>query len=95
MRCTPLPDSGTRRWGSGWAELAGELDGKLIEVHARHAQAVAADDGVALDAAAAEYQRLGALLSAANAAAQAASAHERAEGRSADSAGMRSRRAFL
>ena len=81
--------------GERLGELAGELDGKLIEVHAQHAQAVAADDGVALDAAAAEYERLGALLSAADAAAQAASAHERSEGRSADSAGMRSRRAFL
>ncbi|HEY5857724.1 MAG TPA: helix-turn-helix transcriptional regulator, partial [Aldersonia sp.] len=76
------------------AELAGDLDGKLIEVHARHAQAVAADDGAALDSAAAEYERLGALLSAADAAAQAASAHERAEGRGG-AAGMHSRRAFL
>ena len=86
---------GDKTVGERLGELAGDLDGKLIEVHAQHAQAVAADDGVALDAAAAEYERLGALLSAADAAAQAASAHERAEGRGADSAGIRSRRAFL
>ena len=87
--------SGTRRWAGGWPSWRVTWTRKLIEVHARHAQAVAADDGVALDAAAAEYERLGALLSAADAAAQAASAHERAEGRGADSAGIRSRRALL
>jgi DNA-binding CsgD family transcriptional regulator len=47
-------------------------------VHARHAAAVAADDGAGLDSTAAEYERIGALLSSADASAQAATAHERA-----------------
>ena len=43
-----------------------------VAVHARRAAAVAASDGPALDAAAADYETIGALLSAADAAAQAA-----------------------
>jgi DNA-binding CsgD family transcriptional regulator len=58
--------------------LAEQLSGRLIAVHARHAAAVAADDGAELDSAAAEYEHIGALLSSADAYAQAASAHERA-----------------
>ncbi|MBF6128101.1 helix-turn-helix transcriptional regulator [Nocardia brasiliensis] len=60
------------------ADLAAMVDGKLVQVQARHAVALAAHDGPGLDAAAAEFEQLGALLSAADASAQAASAHERA-----------------
>ncbi|QIS23211.1 helix-turn-helix transcriptional regulator [Nocardia terpenica] len=59
------------------ADLAARIDGKLVQVQARHAVAVASHDGPGLDNAAAEFEALGALLSAADAAAQAASAHER------------------
>ncbi|MEC3958600.1 LuxR C-terminal-related transcriptional regulator [Nocardia sp. CDC153] len=60
------------------ADLAARIDGRLVQVQARHAVAVAAHDGPGLDTAAAEFENIGALLSAADAAAQAASAHERA-----------------
>lgn len=60
------------------ADLAARVDGRLVQVQARHAVALAAHDGPGLDVAAAEFERIGALLSAADAAAQAASAHERA-----------------
>ncbi len=58
------------------SELASEIDGSLVGVYARHADAVAAGDGSGLDAAAAEFDSAGALLSAADAAAQAATAHD-------------------
>ncbi|QBS41887.1 LuxR family transcriptional regulator [Nocardia sp. CS682] len=60
------------------ADLAAKVDGRLVQVQAKHAVALAAHDGPGLDAAAAEFERIGVLLSAADAAAQAASAHERA-----------------
>ncbi len=60
------------------ADIAAKIDGHLVQVQARHAVALAAHDGPGLDAAAAEFEQIGALLSAADAAAQAASAHERA-----------------
>ncbi|MFC9439863.1 LuxR C-terminal-related transcriptional regulator [Nocardia sp. NPDC057030] len=60
------------------ADLAARVDGRLVQAQAKHAVALAAHDGPGLDAAAAEFERIGALLSAADAAAQAASAHERA-----------------
>ncbi|MFE5287627.1 LuxR C-terminal-related transcriptional regulator [Nocardia sp. NPDC056611] len=60
------------------ADLAARIDGRLVQVQARHAVAVAAHDGHGLDTAAAEFESIGAMLSAADAAAQAASAHERA-----------------
>lgn len=60
------------------ADLAARVDGELVQVQARHAVALAAHDGPGLDTASAEFERIGALLSAADAAAQAASAHERA-----------------
>ncbi|MET8872472.1 LuxR C-terminal-related transcriptional regulator [Nocardia sp. NPDC004604] len=60
------------------ADLAVRVDGGLVQVQASHAVALAAHDGPGLDAAAAQFERIGALLSAADAAAQAASAHERA-----------------
>ncbi|WP_068006113.1 helix-turn-helix transcriptional regulator [Nocardia pseudobrasiliensis] len=59
------------------ADLAARIDGRLVQVQARHAVAVASNDGPGLDTAAAQFEELGALLSAADAAAQAASAHER------------------
>ncbi|MFI6171493.1 LuxR C-terminal-related transcriptional regulator [Nocardia sp. NPDC051052] len=60
------------------ADLAARVDGRLVQAQAKHAVALAAHDGPGLDAAAAEFEQIGALLSAADAAAQAASAHERA-----------------
>ncbi|MEU7766800.1 LuxR C-terminal-related transcriptional regulator [Nocardia sp. NPDC049190] len=60
------------------ADLAVRVDGRLVRAQARHAVALAAHDGPGLDAAAAEFEHIGAMLSAADAAAQAASAYERA-----------------
>jgi len=59
------------------ADLAARIDGRLVQIQARHAVALASHDGPALDTAAADFEEIGALLSAADAAAQAASAHER------------------
>ncbi|MBB5914161.1 DNA-binding CsgD family transcriptional regulator/tetratricopeptide (TPR) repeat protein [Nocardia transvalensis] len=59
------------------ADLAARIDGRLVQTQARHAVAVASNDGPGLDAAAAEFESFGSLLSAADAAAQAATAHER------------------
>ncbi|WP_067681148.1 helix-turn-helix transcriptional regulator [Nocardia miyunensis] len=59
------------------ADLAARMDGRLVQIQARHAVALASHDGHGLDAAAAEFEEIGVLLSAADAAAQAASAHER------------------
>lgn len=56
--------------------LAGDVDGVLVAVYARHARASAARSGVDLDACAAEFERIGAKLSAADAAAAAAAAHD-------------------
>ena len=60
------------------AELRSLVDGPLIEVRAAHAAALAAGDGPELDAASIGFEELGALLLAAEAAAQAAVAHARA-----------------
>ncbi|SIR85694.1 LuxR C-terminal-related transcriptional regulator [Williamsia sterculiae] len=65
--------------------LADELDGDLVTAHHRHARALADGDGTELDAVAADYERIGALLSAADAAAQAATAHDRHDRRGATS----------
>lgn len=59
------------------ADLAARVDGNLAQIQARHAVALAAHDGGGLDSAAAEFEEIGSLLSAADAAAQAASAHDR------------------
>jgi len=59
-------------------DLSTRVEGRLVGVQAAHARALAAHDGAGLDAAAADFEQVGALLSAADAAAQAASAHERA-----------------
>ncbi|MBD0323311.1 MAG: helix-turn-helix transcriptional regulator, partial [Aldersonia sp.] len=74
---------GDRTVADRLAELGAQLNGTLIGVHARHAAAVSAGDGAALDAVASEYERLGYLWSAADAYAQAASAHERCGDRKA------------
>jgi DNA-binding CsgD family transcriptional regulator len=58
------------------AVLAGQADGALAPLFARHA--AAAGDGNGLDAVSAEYERLDLTLYAAEAAAQAAAAHESA-----------------
>ncbi|MET8655031.1 helix-turn-helix transcriptional regulator [Nocardia aurea] len=60
------------------ADLAARVDGRLVRAQAEHAMALAAQDGTGLDTVAAEFEAMGALLSAADAAAQAASAHDRA-----------------
>ncbi|MCX5045190.1 LuxR C-terminal-related transcriptional regulator [Aldersonia sp. NBC_00410] len=66
---------GDRTAAAPLAELAERIDGRLVAVQTRHAAAVAAGDGKGLDAVAAEFEAMGALLSAADAAAQAATAH--------------------
>ena len=68
---------GDRNVAGRLADLAARIDGAMVQVQSRHAVAVASQDGPGLDAAAAEFERMGALLSAADAAAQAASVHER------------------
>lgn len=59
------------------ADLSARVDGRLVQTQSKHAVALAAHDGPGLDAVATEFEQIGALLSAADAAAQAASAHER------------------
>ena len=76
----------------GW--LAPRLQGTLAELYARHAAALAQSDGTALDAASEQFERAGLLLSAADAAAQAAAAHDR-DGRRRDSAESAARAARL
>ncbi|MEO3807415.1 LuxR C-terminal-related transcriptional regulator [Sphaerisporangium sp. B11E5] len=56
-------------------ELAATLEGPLPPLYARHAAALAARDGRALDAVAADFAALGAALLAAEAAAQAGGVH--------------------
>jgi DNA-binding CsgD family transcriptional regulator len=72
-------DTVTERLG----ELVEQIDGVLIGAYARHAAAVADGAGAALDQSVLEFERIGALLSAADAAAQAATAHESAGDRAA------------
>jgi DNA-binding CsgD family transcriptional regulator len=59
----------------GW--LTDRVQGRLAELYARHAHALAHGDGTALDAASEQFERTGLLLSAADAAAQAAPLHDR------------------
>lgn len=56
-------------------DLAGVVEGPRAQVAARHAEALAATDGAALDASSLAYERMGDRLAAADAAAQAAAAH--------------------
>ena len=58
-------------------ELVDLVEGPRAALAAAHAAALAADDGDALDAAAARWAALGDLLAAGDAAAQAAQAHDR------------------
>jgi len=60
------------------AALAAHVDGPRAPAAAAHSAALAAGDGAGLDAAAAQLEELGALLLAADAAAQAAAAYTRA-----------------
>jgi DNA-binding CsgD family transcriptional regulator len=61
-------------------DLAGRVDGPLVPLYAAHAEALVAKDGAALDEVAASFEAIGAILLAAEAAAEAAVAH-RAVGR--------------
>jgi DNA-binding NarL/FixJ family response regulator len=58
-------------------ELARLLDAPLVEDFAAHAEAVAAADGVRLDAVSHRFRQCGALLAAADAALEAAGVHDR------------------
>ncbi|MDY6808487.1 MAG: LuxR C-terminal-related transcriptional regulator [Actinomycetota bacterium] len=64
-------------------ELAGQIDGPLAGLYARHAGALEARDAVELDLCATEFEKLGFRLSAADAAAQASVLHEADGGRAA------------
>ena len=69
---------GDRTVAERLAALAEYVHGRVVRLQARHAAAVAAADGEALDAVSAEFEEAGLLLSAADAAAQAAPLHDRA-----------------
>ena len=59
------------------ASLAATVQGAAVDIQARHAAAVAAADAQALDIVSAEFEGAGAMLSAADAAAQSAALNER------------------
>ncbi|WP_039993740.1 LuxR C-terminal-related transcriptional regulator [Gordonia otitidis] len=69
--------------GGRLLELGEVVDGPLVGIYARHAQASAAGDGIELDLCAADFEKLGYLLSAADSAAQASVLHDAASHRSA------------
>jgi DNA-binding CsgD family transcriptional regulator len=79
------------------AALVDPVEGDVVALQARHAAAVAAADGRALDAVSAEFEVAGLLLSAADGAAQAAPMHDHAgqRRRSVDSAARALRLADL
>jgi DNA-binding NarL/FixJ family response regulator len=60
------------------AALAEHVEGRIVTLYARHAAAVAAGDGQALDAVSVEFEEAGSLLSAADSSAQAVPLHDRA-----------------
>jgi AAA ATPase domain len=66
---------GDRTVADRLAQLATQLDGPRAPAAAAHAAALATDDGEALHAASMQLEHMGALLLAADAAAQAAAAH--------------------
>ncbi len=68
---------GDRTVADRLAQLATQVDGPRAPVAAAHAAALAADDGAALHAASVQLEQMGALLLAADAAAQAATAYTR------------------
>jgi DNA-binding CsgD family transcriptional regulator len=69
---------GDRRAAAQLLSLAPEVEGRWAPRFAAHAAAVADDDGLALEAVSADFEELGALLLAAEAAARASAAFERA-----------------
>jgi DNA-binding NarL/FixJ family response regulator len=68
---------GDRTVADRLAQLATQVDGPRADAAAAHAAALAADDGAALHAASVKLEQMGALLLAADAAAQAATVHAR------------------
>jgi DNA-binding CsgD family transcriptional regulator len=60
------------------AALTEHVGGRMVGLYARHAAAVAETDGSALDAVSADFEAAGSLMSAADAAAQAAARHDHA-----------------
>jgi DNA-binding CsgD family transcriptional regulator len=60
------------------AALTEHVDGRLVGLYARHAAAVAELDGPALDAVSVDFEDAGLMMSAADAAAQAAARHDHA-----------------
>jgi ATP/maltotriose-dependent transcriptional regulator MalT len=79
---------GDRNVADRLARLVTIVDGPRAPAAAAHAAALAKDDGQALEEAAARLEDMGALLFAADAAAQAAAAHERSDKRIAARASM-------
>jgi DNA-binding CsgD family transcriptional regulator len=63
-------------------DISGRVDGRLASVHAAYAQALLDSDAVAIAAAGAQFEQIGSLLSAADAAAQAAEIFRSREDRS-------------
>lgn len=84
---------GDRTVADRLAQLASQVDGPRAPAAAAHAAALAADDAAALHAASVQFEVMGALLLAADAAAQAAAGHTR-QGRhgSAQAAATRAHR---
>jgi DNA-binding CsgD family transcriptional regulator len=68
---------GDRTVANQLAGLASQVDGPRAPAAAAHAAALAADDGAALHASSVQLEQIGAVLLAADAAAQAAAAHTR------------------
>jgi DNA-binding NarL/FixJ family response regulator len=69
---------GDRTIAGRLAALAEHVQGRMVTLQARHAAAVAAADGHALDAVSVEFEDAGLLLSAADSSAQAVALHDRA-----------------
>lgn len=76
---------GDRTVADGLAKLTKRVDGRVVGLQARHAEAVATSDAKALDAVSVEFENAGFLLSAADSAAQAVPLHDQA-GRRRESA---------
>ena len=75
---------GDRKLSHRLQSLAVCIDGPLPQLYARHAAALADSDGDALDAVSIDFEQAGLLLSAADAAAQAAGFHEQRNARRAE-----------
>lgn len=72
---------GDRKLAHRLHSLVTRVDGPLAQLYARHAAAVADSDADALDAVSVDFEQAGLLLSAADAAAQAAGIHEQRDDR--------------